>query len=63
MNKRLELLRKLVESTKPTDLTLTLIGTIDAYRESRADVSPNEIYEALDDVRETVKKLEHIRST
>ena len=41
----------------PSPLVLTILGAIDGWRENVADVTPNQIFEALDDVRQTTQRL------
>ena len=41
----------------PSPLALTILGAIDGWRENVADVTPNQIFEALDDVRQTTQRL------
>jgi hypothetical protein len=53
----------LTKRDPPTDIAQALFQTIDAWRENVADLTPQEILKALDDVRQTVTDLRdrHIR--
>lgn len=45
----------------PTELTLALLGTLDAWREHHPDVSVDDVLSSLTDVRETVEAQVSIR--
>lgn len=46
----------------PTELTLALLGTLDAWREHHPDISVGDVLHSLADVRETVEAQVTIRN-